>query len=267
MNARAVAPEGEATAGTVYLVGAGPGAVDLLTLRAARLLAAADIVLHDALVSPDVLALAPQARQIAVGKRCGKLSTAQQFINRQLLDAARHHRVVVRLKGGDPLLFGRAQEEISALVAAGIRVEVVPGISAAFGASASLLQSLTERGTSRSVAFLTPASAPGEVTPDWARAACNVDTAVIYMASRQAQAIADGLLAAGIPGSRPVVLVENASQPGERIVATRVRDLPEAVTQLGDGPALILLGEVYAHIVSSGQEAPSVGEAVLSVAA
>src|SRR5689334_2134654 len=123
-------------AGRVYLVGAGPGAPDLLTLRAAKLLASADIVFHDALVHPDTLALAARAEKVAVGKRCGKHSTAQKFINKRLVDAAKVHAVVVRLKGGDPTLFGRAQEEIAALEAAGVRCEVVPGVTAALAASA-----------------------------------------------------------------------------------------------------------------------------------
>src|SRR5215470_16832034 len=115
--------------GKVYLVGAGPGAPDLLTLRAARLLASADIVFHDALVHPDTIALATRAQKIGVGKRCGSHSTVQRFINKQLVDAARRHAIVVRLKGGDPMLFGRAQEEIAALDAAGIEYEVVPGVT------------------------------------------------------------------------------------------------------------------------------------------
>ncbi|MGH8703955.1 MAG: SAM-dependent methyltransferase, partial [Burkholderiales bacterium] len=113
--------------GKVYLIGAGPGAPDLLTLRAARLLAEADIVFHDALVHPETLALAACAEKVAVGKRCGRHSTAQRFISKRLVDAARRHRTVVRLKGGDPMLFGRAHEEIAALEKAGIEYEVVPG--------------------------------------------------------------------------------------------------------------------------------------------
>src|SRR5580704_15674283 len=140
--------------GTVYLVGAGPGAPDLLTLRAAKLLAAADIVFHDALVHPQTIALAVRAERIAVGKRCGKHSTAQKFINKRLVDAAQRHAVVVRLKGGDPMLFGRAQEEIAALAAAGIRCEVVPGVTAALAASAELGIALTQRGLARSIAFV-----------------------------------------------------------------------------------------------------------------
>src|SRR3954465_4811898 len=148
--------------GTVYLVGAGPGAADLLTLRAARLLAEADIVFHDALVPEAILALAVRAEKVPVGKRCGRHSTAQRFINKRLADAARTHRVVVRLKGGDPLLFGRAQEEIGALEAAGVPYEVVPGITAALAAAAELGTSLTQRGTVRSVSFVTPRVGDGE---------------------------------------------------------------------------------------------------------
>jgi uroporphyrin-III C-methyltransferase len=140
--------------GKVYLIGAGPGAADLITVRGARLLGMADVVLHDALVEPAMLDYAPShARRIAVGKRCGQLSTAQQFINKQIVDAALEHDVVVRLKGGDPMLFGRADEEMRALEAAGIEYEVVPGITAALASAATLKRSLTLRGVSRSVAL------------------------------------------------------------------------------------------------------------------
>ena len=141
--------------GKVFLVGAGPGAADLITVRGAKLLAKADIVFHDALVEPEMLALCPQAELVPVGKRCGKLSSAQQFINKRLLDAAKKYQIIVRLKGGDPMLFGRADEEITALQDAGIEVEVVPGITAALAGAASISQSLTLRGVSRSVAFVT----------------------------------------------------------------------------------------------------------------
>ena len=245
----ATTPDRVMTPGTVYLVGAGPGAADLLTLRAARLLARADIVLHDALVQPDVLAMAPQARLVPVGKRCGRLSTAQHFINKQLVDAAHHHACVVRLKGGDPMLFGRAQEEIGALVAAGVPVEIVPGVSAAFAASAALGQSLSLRGVSRSVVFLTPAVGQGETPHVWARAAAAADTVVLYMAGRQAADISAGLIAAGVPAGRPVVLVESASLAGQRTMSTSVAGLPTAALAIGDGPCLILVGEVYAGLV------------------
>ena len=153
--------------GKVYLIGAGPGAQDLMTLRGARLLAQADVVLHDALVTEEMLELCPQAQKILVGKRCGQLSTAQAFINKQLVDNARKHAIVVRLKGGDPMLFGRADEELRALEEAGIAVEVVPGITTALAAAAATQQPLTKRGVSRSVAFFTSSTAPGE--PDQTR--------------------------------------------------------------------------------------------------
>src|SRR5260221_1083794 len=142
--------------GKVYLVGAGPGAPDLLTLRAAEILERAELVFHDALVHPQTLALAARARKILVGKRSGRHSTAQQFINNRLVDAARKHAVVVRLKGGDPMLFGRAQEEIAALEAESIRCEVVPGVTAPLAPAALLHTSLRQRGIDRSVTFVSP---------------------------------------------------------------------------------------------------------------
>jgi len=239
--------------GTVYLVGAGPGAVDLLTLRAARLLERADIVFHDALVDAQTLAVAERAVLVAVGKRCGRLSTAQRFINKQLIDAAARYRTVVRLKGGDPMLFGRAQEEIDALQAAGVPVEVVPGVSAAFAASAEIAQSLTQRGSSRSAVFVTPRVGDGESGHDWARPAAAADTVVLYMAGRQAEAISAGLIAAGVPAARPAVFVESASRPDRRVVPTRVGALASAARMLGDGPALLLVGDVYERLAASAE--------------
>ena len=242
--------------GKVWLVGAGPGAADLLTLRAARLLEQADVVVHDALIGPDVLALAaPGAVLVPVGKRCGRLSAAQRFINKRLIDLARTHRCVVRLKGGDPMLFGRAQEEIDALLAAGIACEVVPGVSSAFAASAAVMRSLTRRGSSRSVVFLTPRIGEGETAHDWARPAVAADTAVLYMASREPRQIVDGLIAAGVPPTRGAVIVESASLPGQRLLPTRVGDLAVAARELGDGPALLLIGDVFAAIgeIADGQ--------------
>src|SRR3970040_627652 len=166
--------------GKVYLVGAGPGAPDLITLRGAEVLKRADIVFHDALVHPEVLALAARAERIAVGKRCGKFTTAQQFINKRLVDAARKYRVVVRLKGGDPMLFGRAQEEIAALEAAAVPYEVVPGVTSALAAAAEAGVSLTQRGVARSVAFVTPRVGEGEVSSNWAGSAASADRGVIY---------------------------------------------------------------------------------------
>jgi uroporphyrin-III C-methyltransferase len=227
--------------GTVYLVGAGPGAADLLTLRAARLLAEADIVFHDALVHPDTLALAARAERIAVGKRCGRHSTAQQFINKRLLVAARRYRVVVRLKGGDPMIFGRAHEEMSFLRSRGISVEVVPGITAALAASAELGVSLTRRGLSRSVAFVTPRVGSGEQESGWARAAASADTAAIYMGAGEGPEIAAALIAAGKPASTPVAIVQSASLEEARISYATLEQLPRS----DGGPVLILIGEVY----------------------
>src|SRR3954470_19538765 len=190
--------------GTGYLVGAGPGAPDLLTLRAGRLLAQADIVFYDALVHPETLALAVRAEKIAVGKRCGKHSTRQHFINKRLIDAARKHALVVRLKGGDPMLFGRAQEELDALAAAGIKCEVVPGITAALAASADLKISLTRRGVSRNVTFVTPRVGEAEDASDWIASVVNADTTVMYMAAGQAAAIATKLIEHGLSSDLPV---------------------------------------------------------------
>ncbi|MBM3344405.1 MAG: uroporphyrinogen-III C-methyltransferase [Betaproteobacteria bacterium] len=233
--------------GAVYLVGAGPGAPDLLTLRAANVLARADIVFHDALVHPDTLALAERAIKVAVGKRSGKHSTAQRFINKQLIDAAHKYTTVVRLKGGDPMLFGRAQEEIDALTAAGITLEIVPGVSAAFAASADLQVSLTRRALARSVVFATPREAAGSRENTWAKAAAAADTAVLYMAAGEAQAVRTALIAKGVPSSRPAVIVENASSATPSVFATTVGELPAAAQRVGAGPALVMVGEIYAQ--------------------
>lgn len=242
--------------GTVYLVGAGPGATDLLTLRAARVLAQADIVFHDALVDLETLALAERAINVAVGKRSGKHSTAQRFINKQLIDAAQKYSTVVRLKGGDPMLFGRAQEEIDALVAAGVTLEIVPGVSAAFAASADLQVSLTRRALARSVVFATPREAAGSQPNEWAKAAAAADTAVLYMAAGEAQAVSAALIAHGVPASRAAVIIENASDASRKIIPTNVANLAAAAQQVGAGPALVMVGEVYAEVLAEGIEWP-----------
>lgn len=247
--------------GTVYLVGAGPGAPDLLTLRAARLLERAGIVFHDALVHPDTLGLAAKAEKIAVGKRCGRHSIAQRFINKRLVDAAYRHDVVVRLKGGDPMLFGRAQEEIDALRAAGVPFEVVPGITAALAASAAVGVSMTRRGLSRSVAFATPRTGAGEQGHDWTRSLLAADTAAIYMGAGEAAAIAATLIGRGASPELPVTVVENASLPDERRLHTRLAGLAAVAAADIRGPAIILLGEVYAR---AGHRAASAAEGILA---
>jgi uroporphyrin-III C-methyltransferase len=239
------------TLGTVYLIGAGPGAQDLITLRGARLLAAAGVVLHDALVTPEMLELCPQAEKIAVGKRCGQLSTAQQFINKQLVDNARKHAIVVRLKGGDPMLFGRADEELRALEEAGIHVEVVPGITTALAAAAATRQPLTKRGVSRSVAFFTSSTAPeldGLVTTP------NTDTLVQYMGGREAIATAQALLAQGRAAAMPVVVIENVSRADQRVLRLTLADLARGL-DAANGPVLVMIGnalEMRSHQVADG---------------
>lgn len=228
----------------VYLVGAGPGAADLLTVRAARLLAAADVVLHDALVSDDVLALAPKAVKIAVGKRACRPSTAQRFINKQIVDAAHKYETVVRLKGGDPMLFGRAEEEIAALEEAGIAFEIVPGITAAFAASAQLQTSLTRRGLSRSVAFVTPRVGVDETENQWSQVAAAADTTVLYMGGREIAKIAQELIAKGRDASTPLAAVENASTPDARSWLGTLGSADAVGAVLGDGPVLLIVGEV-----------------------
>ena len=231
----------------VYLVGGGPGAADLLTLRAARLLAEADVVFFDALISEDILALAPRAEKIFVGKRCGAHATVQRFINKRLADAAARHACVVRLKGGDSMLFGRAHEEIAYLKSRRIAVEVVPGVTAALGASAELQVSLTRRGVSRSVVFATPRAAPGEAPSDWARAVAAADTAVLYMAAGEAAKVRDALLAAGLRADTPVAVAQNVSA-GATSKGGELRDLPLLVRAC-TGPAVLLLGAVFREFV------------------
>jgi uroporphyrin-III C-methyltransferase len=229
----------------VYLVGAGPGAADLLTLRAARVLGEAGIVFHDALVPEEILGLAVHALKVPVGKRSGRHSTAQRFINKRLADAARRHKVVVRLKGGDPMLFGRAHEEISFLEKNGVKVEIVPGVTAALAASADLGISLTRRGAARSVSFVTPRVGEGEAPSSWIGAVLGADTAAIYMGAGEARSVAAALMGAGKPGGTPVAIVENASLPQARVRRGRLDELERLACGLSGGPAVILLGAVY----------------------
>ena len=238
--------------GRVYLIGAGPGAPDLLTLRAAEVLKRADVVFYDSLVHPQTLALAGDATRIPVGKRSGRRSTAQKFINKRLIDAARAHAVVVRLKGGDPLLFGRAQEEIDALRRAGVGFEIVPGVTAATAAAAEMGVSLTRRGLSRHVAFVTPRAADGERSNDWAASVLAADTAVVYMGAGLAEPISAELIERGKPATTPVALVENASLPERRVLLGTLAELPALALKTGDGPAVVIFGEVLKAALAWG---------------
>jgi len=237
-----------AVLGKVYLVGAGPGAADLITVRGARLLGEAEVVLYDALVTPDMLALCPQATLIPVGKRSGQRSTAQAVINEKLVDCARRYGHVVRLKGGDPMLFGRADEELRALEEAGVEVEVVPGITTAVAAAAATLQPLTKRGVARSVAFFTSSTAPDQ--PDQRIAAPpalpETDTLVQYMGGREAAATAERLLAEGRRPDLPVVIVENCSRADQRVQRLTLADLAHGL-DVAHGPVLVMIGEAMAQ--------------------
>ena len=234
--------------GTVYLVGAGPGAPDLLTLRAARLLGEADVVFHDALIHPDTLALAHRAEKILVGKRSGRHSTAQRFINKRLLDAAQRYRVVVRLKGGDPMLFGRAHEEIEFLSSHQVPVEVIPGVTAALAASAELGVSLTQRLLARTVVFATPRTAPGATPSGWEKAVAAADTAALYMAAGEARAVSEALLRAGVPAETPVAIAADVSLAGSSVRAGTLAQLERLAEGLGGGPSLVLVGKVFAAL-------------------
>ncbi|HAT30823.1 MAG TPA: uroporphyrinogen-III C-methyltransferase [Janthinobacterium sp.] len=247
--------------GKVYLIGAGPGAQDLMTLRGARLLGQAGVVLHDALVTDEMLELCPQAVKIAVGKRCGQLSTAQAFINKQLLDSARSFALVVRLKGGDPMLFGRADEELRALEEAGVEVEIVPGITTALAAAAATRQPLTKRGVARSVAFFTSSTAPGH--PDQV-AIPDSDTLVQYMGGREASETARRLLEQGRRADTPVLVIENCSRPDQRVLRLELGGLAQGLGAT-HGPVLVMLGEAMrARAHQQADAAPS--EARLSAA-
>lgn len=224
--------------GKVVLIGAGPGAADLITLRAIRILAQADVVLYDALVGPEILALCAQAVQIPVGKRFGRRSTAQQVINEQLVEQALTHNLVVRLKGGDPMLFGRADEELSALEQAGIEVESVPGITTAFAAASAALQPLTKRGCARSVAFFTSSSAPDQ--PDTTQLP-DSDTLVQYMGGQKAIETATLLIAQGRDPGLPVLVVENCSLPDQHITRMTLAELRNGLPD-SSGPVLVMIG-------------------------
>ena len=235
--------------GRATLVGAGPGDPDLLTLRAVKTLQSADVVLFDALIDHAVLDLAPpSARRIDVGKRCGRHAINQAAINRLIVAHARRGAHVVRLKGGDPFVFGRGGEELDSLRAAGVPVQVVPGVTAACAAAASLQIPLTHRDVARSLHFVTGHGSDGTVpSHDWRGLAASGGTIAAYMASRTLPAAARGLMDAGLPGSTPAVAVENASRPDERRVLGTVATLPGLLAaQQMDGPTLVVIGAVVA---------------------
>ena len=237
--------------GTVWLVGAGPGDPDLLTRKAERLIGAAEVIFHDALVGPGVLALVPAGvRVIPVGKRSGRHSKDQRTIDALIVEAALAGERVVRLKGGDPAIFGRATEELDACHAAGVPVRICPGVTAASAAAADLGLSLTMRGLARRLTFVTAHTVKGQVIGlDWQALADPEATLAVDMGKAAAPQIAAGLVAAGLPGDTPVALLENASLPNRRHFRTTLGLLPIAAkTALGDGPAVILIGRALQEL-------------------
>ncbi len=234
--------------GTIYLVGAGPGDPDLLTLRAARLIGSAQLIVHDGLVDPAIFALARHdARFVSVAKRRSQHTLPQEEINALLVREARAGRDVVRLKGGDPLIFGRGGEEAEAARAAGVPVEIVPGISAANGAAAAAQIALTHREASSIVSFVA-GQCKGLTEQDWSGLAGKGRTLVIYMGIKTAPQIAEKLMADGLAPDMPVAVIENAARPEMRVLRGLLAGLPDLVArERVKSPALIVIGEVTAR--------------------
>lgn len=236
--------------GRVMLVGAGPGSADLLTVRALRAIEGAGVVLYDALVGEEVLALAPRnVLRIQTGKRSGRTSMSQDTINHLMLRLARRGLTVVRLKGGDPSVFGRSGEERAFLEAHGIAVEIVPGVTAASAAAAQFAFPLTHRRRARRVVLATARVEDGAVAGgEWAALADPETTAVFYMSRDAAPAIASRLIAAGRPAATPALAVENAGRPEARLVTSTLAALPRDLAAIAPtGPVLIVVGEVAAQ--------------------
>jgi uroporphyrin-III C-methyltransferase / precorrin-2 dehydrogenase / sirohydrochlorin ferrochelatase len=229
--------------GSIALVGAGPGAADLLTLRALRLLQEADIIYYDRLVDPAVLELARRdAERVFVGKEVGASSWPQDRINAVIVAAARQGKKVVRLKSGDPGIFGRVTEELAAAQEAGIPVEIVPGVTAASGAAASLGRGLTERGATDRLMLATAACKPGDPAPDWAAMLCPGTSLAIYMGVRQADMIVQQFQMAHVPMALEVEIVCKASTPQEQIIRCTLADLVRTLQdQQVDNPAVMLV--------------------------
>ena len=229
--------------GKVYLVGAGPGDPDFLTIKALRLLRTADVVFHDDLVSPEILALIPTGTHVeSVGKRCGCASTTQHRIHSLLVSAAMQGWTVVRLKSGDPLIFGRAGEEMEALRRAGIDFEVVPGITAAFGAAAQARIPLTDRRLASKIVFLSNHRCAGKTSPDWKDAVSNDATIVVYMPGADNEGLAAKLRAAGLEAKTPCLLVSRATSEQQQVHATTLTNLAGA--PFLPAPVLLIIGAV-----------------------
>lgn len=242
--------------GRVWLVGAGPGDPDLLTIKALKALQGAEVVVHDGLVSDEILALAPvSARRISVAKRKSRHSYSQDEINRMLVAFALEGLEVVRLKGGDPFIFGRGGEELEACREADVECLIVPGVTAALAAGAGSGAPLTHRGSAQAVTFVTGHAAKGgEPDLDWEGLAKPNQTVVIYMGLSMAPVIAGRLLGAGRDGATPALIVENASRADERRIVTTLAELARAA-QTVSGPALLIVGEAMALAQADGAPA------------
>jgi len=239
-------PPSAAQGGRVYLVGAGSGSADLLTLRALRRLQQADAVVYDRLVGDQVLALIPAGcERHDVGKARGHHRVAQEAIGALMVRLARQGKSVVRLKGGDPGVFGRMGEELAALAEAGIEAEIVPGVTAASAACAAMGIPLTDRAHAQRLRFVTAQRCRDEDEPDWAALACRDETLVFYMGLSKVAAICDGLRGAGMPDDWPAMLVANASLPHQRALVGTLGDLPERLAAHPlPSPCLIIVGRV-----------------------
>jgi uroporphyrin-III C-methyltransferase / precorrin-2 dehydrogenase / sirohydrochlorin ferrochelatase len=242
-------PQAEQTVGVVHIVGAGPGDPDLLTIKALRLLQTADVILHDRLVSDDILSLARRdAERLYVGKAKSNHAVPQEEIEARLIELAREGKTVVRLKGGDPFVFGRGGEELEAVRAAGIPVFVTPGVTAATGCAAAAGMALTHRDYAQAVTFVT-GHAKGEADPDldWAALAALKNTLVVYMGVTKAETIARNLIDHGRSALTPVAVVENGTRANQKVVKGALGDLSRLIAAGGiEGPAVLVIGEVAA---------------------
>ncbi|RPI07096.1 MAG: uroporphyrinogen-III C-methyltransferase [Ignavibacteriae bacterium] len=233
--------------GKVFLVGAGPGDPELMTVKGLRILHSAEVVLYDALVNIDILSHAPAScEKIYVGKRSGMHCTRQEEINKLLISKAREGKRIVRLKGGDPFIFGRGGEELEALQKAGIEVEAVPGITAGVGVSTSLGVPLTHRGESSSIVFVTGHEDPakGEECVDW-QSVSRIDTIVVYMGVKRLRFIVSQLIQHRVSPQKPVAVIYHGTLPGETVVTGVLEDIEEQTGDCsGDSPGLIIVGDV-----------------------
>ncbi|WP_308910261.1 siroheme synthase CysG [Pseudokordiimonas caeni] len=256
-EAEIAAAQGDGTPGEVWLVGAGAGSADMITLKGLKALESSDVVLHDALIDPALLSHARRdARLIAVGKRCGKRSASQEFINRTLANLATQGRKVVRLKCGDPFIFGRGGEELDHLQSAGIRTHVVPGVTAASVAAADCGIALTHRGVSRRLTLMTASTndALAEDRPDW-QALLTGGTVALYMARNKIDSLMTEMTASGIPAHLPVTIIANAGRADRHLTAGTIASLRATPPTLADdAPTLILVGASSAPRLAAAVE-------------